>query len=122
MSEGNLGHCRFCGQSQIVTTIGDTSQEQRDEMATSLCSCAAAVAEKKKEIKESKKRDYLERFGESPARTFMSRCIEAVDCNGLNIEYVQVRMADGYTHKFYLNKDCDLRIKVTKKNEEEISF
>ena len=122
MSEGNMGQCHYCGQSRIVETIGETTQTVRDEIATNLCTCPGAMAEKRAQAKASKKRDYLERFKDNPVKEFMSSCIETVDSNCLDIEYIQVKMADGYMHKFYLNKDCDLRIKVTKKNEDEISF
>ncbi len=122
MSEGNMGQCHFCGQSRIVETIGESTQEVRDGIATNLCTCPGAMAEKRAQAKAEKKKNYLERFNDSPVKDFMSKCVEAVDCNGLDIEFVQVKMGDGYTHKFYLNKDCDLRIKITKKNEEEISF
>lgn len=122
MSEGNMGHCHYCGQGQIVQTVGESTQELRDEIATNKCTCPGALAAKRQQAKEDKKRDYLERFNDGPVKSFMAQCVEAVDCNGLDVEYVQVKMSDGYLHKFYLNKDCDLRIKITKKNEEEISF
>lgn len=123
MSEVNRGTCQYCGQSRIVETVGEVSQAERDAMATDQCFCPEAKEARRKAEREKKKTKYLEeKFKGSPAKEFMAHCIEAVDKWDSGIEYVQVKLDNGWTHKVYLNKDSDLKIKITKKNEEETTI
>ena len=123
MSEDNLGYCRYCGQSQIVITVGEVTQEKRNELATDQCHCAQAESAKRKKMREKKKADYLEEnFPDDPLKSFIAQCIDAVDTWDMGVDSVQVKLDDGYTHKIYLNKDHDLKIKATKKNEKETTL
>ncbi len=122
MSEGKYGTCRFCGQSKLVTTVGDVSQSELDMMVTDSCDCPDAKSDRRVRERKKKKDEYLESFSIENVRQFMQECLDAVDKWDSGIKDVQVRLDDGWTHKIYLNKDSDLKIKTTKKNEEETTI
>ena len=113
--------CPYCGQSKMVEDTGDPDQNR--QQAVDLCFCEGAKSERRMIQRNEKKNKYLnERFKDHPARDFVSMCIETVDTWDTGVESVTFKMADGYTHKIYLNKDNDLKIKATKKNEEEVTI
>ena len=123
MSEDNLGFCKYCGQSQIVVTVGEVSQEKRNEIATGLCQCAQAQEARRKEDRKKKKEDYLEEnFPDDPLKSFVAQCIDAVDTWDMGLESVQLKLDDGYTHKISLDKDYNLKIKATKTNKKETTL
>lgn len=113
--------CPYCGQSKMVEDTGDPDQNR--QQAVDSCYCEGAKSERRKKQREDKKRRYLEqRFTNEADRDFIKACINVVDTWDTGVESVQVKMSDGYTHKIYLNKDNDLKIKATKKNEEEVTI
>ena len=124
MSEGKKMvsiECPYCGQAKMVE-----ASEDPDKMlaaAVEACFCEGAKKERRMMQRIEKKNKYLnERFKDHPAREFVNTCIETVDTWDTGVESVTFKMADGYTHKIYLNKDNDLKIKATKKNEEEVTI
>ena len=123
MSEDNLGYCKFCGQSQFVNTLGDVTAEKRNEIATSLCTCGPAQAEKRKQERIKKKERYLEEnFPDDPLKGFMAQCIDAVDTWDMGVDSIQIKLDDGYTHKISLDKDYNLKIKASKTNKKETTL
>lgn len=116
------GTCRFCGQSHMVETEA-TDQATIDCMATDMCDCPDAKSERRLQERAQKKKNYLdERFTDGAVRDYMERSLDIVDSLDSGVEYVQVKMTTGHTHKIYMTKDYDLKIKVTKKNEEETTI
>lgn len=69
MPEGlheQLGECRFCGQSKMLHTAMKWNQEDCNEAATEMCTCAKADAySKRKRRKEKIYSSIEENFGES---------------------------------------------------------
>lgn len=113
--------CPYCGQSKMVEDTGDP--EQNRQQAIDSCVCEGAIKERRVKLRNKKKKRYLEqRFDNEADREFIAACIDTVDTWDTGVESVQVKMSDGYTHKIYLNKDNDLKIKATKKNEEEVTI
>lgn len=123
MSEANHGTCQYCGQSRIIETVGEVSQAERDAMATEACNCPEAQSAKRKAERDQKKETYLhEKLANPEHRELMAACIEAVDKWDSGIDWVQIRMTTGEVHKISMTKDYNLKIKVTKKNEEETTI
>ena len=123
MSGDNLGYCKYCGQSQLVVTVGEVDQEKRNELATEMCHCAQAEEAKRKAQRKEKKERYLEdNFPDEPLKSFVCQCIDAVDTWDMGIESVQIKLDDGYTHKISLDKDYNLKIKATKTNKKETTL
>ena len=113
--------CPYCGQSKMVEDTGDP--EQNRQQAADSCFCEGAKQVRRIRQRNEKKKKYLdERFINEADREFIAHCIDTVDTWDTGVESVQVKMSDGYTHKIYLNKDNDLKIKATKKNEEEVTI
>ena len=130
MSEGKKMvsvECPYCGQAKMVEASENPDKMQaaaeETRLAVEACFCEGAKKERRIKQRNEKKNKYLnERFKDHPARDFVSMCIETVDTWDTGVESVQFKMSDGYTHKIYLNKDNDLKIKATKKNEEEVTI
>lgn len=124
MSEGKKMvsvECPYCGQTKMVEASEDPAKMQA--AVVEACFCEGAKKERRMIQRNEKKNKYLnERFKDHPARDFVSMCIETVDTWDTGVESVTFKMADGYTHKIYLNKDNDLKIKAVKKNEEEVTI
>ncbi len=124
MSEGKKTaavECPYCGQIKMVEDTGDPADLK--EKAIDACFCEGAKQQRRIKQRNEKKKRYLEqRFTNEADRDFIARCIDTVDTWDTGVESVQIKMSDGYTHKIYLNKDNDLKIKATKKNEEEVTI
>ena len=62
-----IGKCRFCGQTAIIQTVGEISQDERDIMATDKCMCPEAQSERrKKERREAIEKFVRKNFDEAP--------------------------------------------------------
>lgn len=71
MPEGlheQFGECRYCGQSKLLRTAAPWSEEDCNEAATEMCSCASAREyARKKKRKENVIQAIKENFGEKAA-------------------------------------------------------
>lgn len=106
------GVCRFCGQVNTVSIIGD-DPELLNEAATKTCTCPEAQAYQRKLRREKKVKEFLAEYCDYPAdEDFMRAAIDAVELWDGGINAVTVEMNDGWKHKISL-KDVDLHIKST---------
>lgn len=129
MSEINdkLGTCRFCGQSRVIETVGDVTQDQRDEMATELCDCPGAKSESRKKARSEKiKRWVAKTYDDESLQDLIKRLIWHLEQLYENpeaaIESVQIKETDGHVLTMNLNNDLDLCVSRKKTSKEELRF
>ena len=61
-TETSYGTCKYCGQIHHMNTTGQCSEEQLNDWATEMCSCAGAKIEKKRHTSEEKAKDNIEKL------------------------------------------------------------
>lgn len=129
MSEINnkLGTCRFCGQSRVVETIGDVTQDERDEIATELCGCRGAQSESRKKARSEKiKRWVAKTYDDESLQDLIKRLIWHIEQQYENpeaaIESVQIKETDGHVLTMNLNNDLDLCVSRKRTDKEELKF
>lgn len=129
MSEINdkLGTCRFCGQTRVINTIGDVSQDKRDEMATELCDCPGALSDARKKARSEKIKRWADKtYEDESMRDLINRLIwhleQLYEQPEAAIESVQIKELDGHVLTMKLNNDLDLLVSRKLTTAEEIKF
>lgn len=61
-TETSYGTCKYCGQIHHMNTTGQCSEEQLNDWATGMCSCAGAKMEKKRQTSEEKAKNNIEKL------------------------------------------------------------
>lgn len=117
----STGTCRFCGQTMTVETVGEISQSQADEIATSRCSCKEAKIYQNRESKIRKAKEWASnRFEKTP--NVISLFEEAFErITNHDIEKIAIKESD-WTHNIFLDNEGYLNVKSSKKVEEEVDF
>ena len=107
--EKKLGVCRFCGQSKMIQTVGDVSQDKLNEIATNECFCDGAVLWRKKEQRKADIEKFLDGVPED-SRGLFKTAINYIEEDDNEVEYVAIKTSDGWTTKFNRSNDGDLVI------------
>lgn len=110
MSETNIGTCKYCGQTRVVETVGEVSQERRDDIATDLCSCGAAQAEKR----ARERREHIASFINDNFDDFDGKIIrEIIDQVEQQIwKSVTINMDEDRSCKIWLDSDAYLNMRI----------
>ena len=117
----STGTCKHCGQPRIIQTIGDITQEQADEIATSECDCDGAKKERERERMIEQAEEWIDgRFENKPYVKPVFFCaVKSV----VSHEIKEASIKEGeWTHKIALNSDGYVVIKSSKNVNEEVSF
>ena len=117
MEESNLGFCKFCDQSQIIETVGELTQEERDEIATEKCTCAGAMEEKRRKLRREKIDAYIEKHFSAELKSMVNEIVHQVSC--MEIEKATIKY-DGKQADIWTDSDAYLHIKVKKVEDEEL--
>lgn len=107
-----IGYCAFCHQGMTIETVGEVSQLQLNEIATSKCSCSEAKSERRKKERREKVNSYVEKnFSEDAAPTIKA-LVELVEHG----EFDQIVITHGLTGwKTTMKTDKDGYLVITKK-------
>ena len=113
-----IGKCRFCGQTAIIQTVGEVSQEERDIMATDKCMCPQAQSERRKK----ERREAIERFVKKnfdvDMRHFIHRLVQMVTNNDLT--EITLVLPDERSVRIWIDSGAYIHIKVKKVTDDEL--
>lgn len=116
-----MGTCKHCGQSRIIKTEGEVSQDQADEIASEECDCPGAKVEHNRKSKINKANEWAEqRFENNPEVLDLFREVFSSVTNN-EVEKVSIKV-NQWTHNIFLDSDGYLNVKSSKKVEEEVDF
>lgn len=115
--EEQTGTCQYCGQSQIVETVGESTQAERDAIATDRCTCSQAQIERRKKERKVKIKAYIRKHF-TPERADLVRAainlVEGNDLDKVSLNY------DSKTCTIWLDADAYLHLKVQRRDEDEL--
>lgn len=113
-----IGKCRYCGQTAIIETVGEISQDERDIMATEKCMCPEAQSERrKKERREAIERFVRKNFDED-MRHFIHRLVQMVTNNDLT--EITLILPDERSVRIWIDSGAYIHIKVKKVTDDEL--
>lgn len=115
------GTCKFCGQSRIIKTVGEVTQQEADEIATDECDCEEAKKHHNRECKIKKANEWAKLRFENTPNVLQIFSIAFRDVTNHDVESVTIKEGD-WTHKVFLNSDGYLTVKSGKKVDEEVDF
>lgn len=116
-----MATCRFCGQTRLVQTVGDVSQDKLDEVATDQCDCSDAKVYHNRQQKIRRASEWADGYFEN--RPSIITLVKTAFQGVTNHDCEQVQIKDGeWTHTIYLDSDGYLTVKSGKKITEEQSF
>ena len=113
------GVCAYCGQSMTIETVGDVSQDERDNMATAKCMCPQAQSERRKKERKQKISDYIKKHFTPERATFVRAAIDLVE--GCDLDKVSLNY-DSKTCTIWLDGDSYLHLKVQKREDDELKI
>ncbi len=116
-----MGTCKYCGQTRLIQTIGEISQDKADEIASQECDCTGSKVEQNRLSKINKANEWAEqRFENNPEVLDLFREVFRSVTNN-EVEKVSLKV-DSWTHNVFLDSDGYLNVKSSKKVEEEVDF
>ena len=113
-----IGRCRFCGQTAIINTVGEISQDERDIMATDRCMCQDAQSERRKKERREKIEKYVKKHFEPDMGHFIHRLVHMVGDNELTD--VTLNLPDERVVKIWVDANAYIHIRVKKATEDEL--
>ena len=114
-----IGTCAFCGQERHITTVGEVTQQQLDDMATDMCLCAEAQSAKRKKARQAKIKEFIERkFIKEEMIEFIWHAIEMLEAN--RIEDFQIKLYKDRVCKIWVDNDGYLHIRLKKTEDDEL--
>lgn len=117
--ESKLGFCKYCGQSQIIETLGDVGQEERDLIATDKCHCPEAESERRRKEREEKIKAYVNKHFTDTQEAFVLDCIEQVKTWDSGIDEVTIKSGCKQT-KIWIDADEYIRLKTKETEDDEL--
>ena len=108
--EKQFGTCKHCGQTMLIQTVGEVSQERLNEIASTTCQCAGAELQRKIEQRKEDLERFLDKEVPEFSRPFFEEAIRTMQYMETEIELISIKTSDGWTTKFNLNNDGDLVI------------
>lgn len=116
------GTCKHCGQSRLIQTVGEITQERADEIASKECDCPGAKVERNRQSKIKKANEWAQqRFENTPeVISLFEEAFRSVTNH--EAEKVTIKDNHSWTHVIQLDSDGYLNIKSSKKVEEEVDF
>ena len=116
-----IATCRFCGQTRLIQTVGDTPQSELDEIATDQCDCEQAKKYHNRQQKIRKATEWANGYFENMPEVIplFETAFKAVA--NFDVESVQIKAGE-WTHNITIDSDGYLVRKSGKKVTEEDSF
>ena len=115
-----IGKCRYCGQTAIIQTVGEISQEERDIMATNKCMCPEAQSERRKKERREAIEKFVKKNFDEYMRHFIHRLVQMVTNNDLTeIAFV---LPDERSVRIWLDAQAYIHIKVKKVTDDELKI
>lgn len=115
MMEG-IGTCKYCGQTAMITTVGEVSQAELDCMATDRCMCSEASSERRKKERKEKLREYIRKTFDEPLDKFIHDAFELVD--DVHVDDVTIKIGSR-SIKIWRDSDLYTHIKTKRTEDEE---
>ena len=113
----STGVCQYCGQSQVVETVGESTQAERDAIATDRCTCSEAQSERRKKERREKIKLYIQKHFTPERADLVRGAIKLVENNDLDKVSLNY---DSKTCTIWLDADAYLHLKVQKRDEDEL--
>ena len=107
-----IGRCRFCGQTRMLETVGELSQDELDNMATDLCNCPEADTIRRKKERQDKIDEFVEMHFKGHIKDKIYEAIEEVTTLGNGINEIAYKTADDMSIRVYVDADYYLHIKA----------
>lgn len=114
----SIGTCHYCGQTAVITTVGEAPQEQIDKMVTERCTCPEAQAAYRQEQRKKAIDRFVKKHFNETQYKFIHDVIEIVEAQ--EVADVTLKLIDDRTVKIWLDKDYYLRMLVKHTEEDEI--
>ena len=113
-----IGYCRFCGQSRMVDGDPGMTEEELNQLATSICECQGATHEAwKKSVLEEFGQNLEVLFGKRPGLKKLLAAAGEMIMDG-KLKKLTVTEAEGKTIALAI-KDKGLCVTITEKTKEE---
>lgn len=116
-NEKNLGFCHFCGQSQIIETVGDVTQEERDQLATNKCMCPEAQSDRRKRERKAKIEAYINKHFSDRVGNYVRASIDIIE--SFDVDKVSFNF-DSKTCTIWLDSDSWLHLKIQHREDDEL--
>lgn len=116
-NEKNLGFCHFCGQSQIIETLGNVTQEERDQLATNKCMCPEAQSDRRKKERKAKIEAYINKHFSDRVGNYVRESIDMVE--SFDVDKVSFNF-DSKTCTIWLDSDSWLHLKIQHREDDEL--
>lgn len=116
-----IGTCKYCGQTAMITTVGEVSQAELDCMATDRCMCQEAQSERRKKERTEKVRQYSRKTFEEPLGKFICDAFQLVDdehFDGQHVDDVTIKTG-AKSIKIWRDSDLVTHIKTKRTEDEE---
>ena len=122
-----IGTCRFCGQTRVIETVGEVTQDERDQMATEMCGCPGALSEERKKARAAKIVRWIQKtYDDESLQDLINRLVwhleQLYEQPESAIESVTITETDGHVLTMKLNSDLDLCISRKYQEKEELKF
>lgn len=114
----NTGTCHYCGQSVMLETVGELTEEQLDAMATEICKCPEAQSAQRQKERREKIESFVKRHFDEPQYHFIEEVIEIVEAE--EVSEVTFKLTDDRSVKIWLDKDYYLNLKIKHTEEDEL--
>lgn len=111
-----IGTCKYCGQTAMITTVGEVSQAELDVMATEKCMCQEAQSERRKKERKEKLREYIRKTFDEPLDQFIHDAFELVD--DVHVDDVTIKIGSR-SIKIWRDSDLYTHIKTKRTEDEE---
>ena len=107
-----LGKCRFCGQTRMLETVGELSQDELDNMVTDLCYCPEADQLRRKKERQDRIDMFVADHFKGHIKDKIYEAIDEVTESGNGILEIGFKTADDMSIRVYVDSDYYLHIKA----------
>ena len=111
-----IGTCKYCGQTAMITTVGEVPQTELDQMATDKCLCVEAASERRKKERKSKLEQYIKKTFDEPLDKFIHDAFELVD--DVQVDDITIKIGSK-SIKIWRDSDLFTHIKTKRTEDEE---
>lgn len=118
----NTGTCRFCGQSSIVETVGESTQAERDLIATERCSCPEANTERLRKERDAKIQEFIDKHFSYDQQDIVKYLVGQVKKHYENgIDEFSFKSGCKQT-RIWIDSDSYIHIKTKKTEDDELKI
>lgn len=107
-----IGRCRFCGQTRMLETVGELSQEELDNMATDLCRCPDADMVRRKKERQDRIDEFIEDHFEGHIKNVIYDAIKEVTQADSEVSEIAYKTKSDMSIRVYVDADYYLHIKA----------